>query len=231
MKRISTIVLFITLLLSIGGCDKSNTSISTGLTSEEIIEGLKEALYIGSKNAVTSGGATDGYNMNQLIRIPFPQEAMVVFNTLNAIPGGDILTEAFIVKLNRTAEDAAEKALPIFSSAVTKITISDGLAILQGENDAATQYLRKETFGELKSAYQPDIEASLSSVGAQQAWEEIMIMYNNIPFVEPVNANLAEYTTNKALDGLFILTAQEEEKIRTDPIARITDILKKVFGY
>jgi hypothetical protein len=201
------------------------------LTNDQIIEGLKEALRVGSENSVASANKTDGYFANLAIKIAFPEDAAFVESAVAAIPLiGQGLVDDVVLKINRAAEDAADEAKPILIDAITNITISDALNILNGANDAATQYLKTNTYTQLKAAFKPDISNSLNSVGAAQAWTAVTDKYNAIPFHEPVNTDLPDYTTGKALDGLFVLVAQEEAKIRTDPAARVTDILKTVFG-
>jgi hypothetical protein len=226
MKKIR-IFLFALLSLFAFSCEEEG-----GLTNEQIIQGLKEALRVGTQNSVASTNKTDGYYGNSLIKIPFPQDAQFVMTALNAIPFvGPPVVEELILKVNRAAEDAADEAGPIFLDAITNITISDGLTILQGADDAATQYLKTNTYNPLKQAFKPDIQNSLDQVGASQAWSTVTTTYNNyVPSPQPVNTDLADYTTGKAIDGLFTLIALEEGKIRKDPAARINDILRTVFG-
>jgi hypothetical protein len=132
--------------------------------------------------------------------------------------------------MNRAAEQAAEKAGPIFLTAITNITISDGLNILQGTDTAATGYLRVNTQTQLYNTYKPDIQEAMQSVGAQQAWSQLTGLYNSVPFVTPLNTDLSAHVTTRALNGLFVTLGKEEQKIRKDPLARVTDILKKVFS-
>ena len=149
---------------------------------------------------------------------------------MGAVPGGDDLIDAFIVSLNRAAEDAADEAKPIFIDAITNITFDDAMNILNGSDTAATGYLRVNTFNGLYDAFKPDIQNSLENVGAQQIWGDVIDLYNSIPFTEDVNTDLADYTTNKGLDGLFILVGQEEMKIRTDIEHQVSQLLQDVFG-
>jgi hypothetical protein len=203
----------------------------SGLTTEQIIEGLKEALRVGTENSVTSANQTDGYFGNQFIKIPFPEDAQFVETAVSAVPlVGQGLVDDLILKLNRAAENAADKAKPILLNAITNITFADAMNILNGADDAATAYLKTNTYNELKAAFMPDISTSLNSVGASSAWTSVTSAYNNLPLHDPVNTDLPDYTTGKALDGLFVLVAQEEAKIRKDPAARVTDILQTVFG-
>lgn len=202
-----------------------------GLTEEEVVQGLKEALTIGSQNSTVAASVPNGYFGDERLKILFPEEASNVETVVRAIPFvGNDLVDGVILKMNRAAEDAAPQAADIFVGAVEDMTIADGFAILNGADNAATTYLVDNTNTELYTLFKPHIETSLSTVGAQQAWNDIIVRYNNLVPGSNVNTDLADYTTNKALDGLFVLVAEEELKIRQDPTARITDILQKVFG-
>lgn len=200
------------------------------LSDGDVAAALREALTIGTDTAVTKGSAIDGYFANPDIKILFPEEAAVVESVVGVIPGGDILIDEFIQSVNRAAEDAADEATPIIKDAIVNITFDDAMTILNGTDTAATNYLRLKTFSDLYTAFKPDIQNSLEGVGAQQAWEEVIDLYNTIPFVEDVNTDLADYSTNKGLDGLFILLGQEEGKIRTDVEHQVTSLLQEVFG-
>lgn len=200
------------------------------LSDGDVAAALREALTIGTDTAVTKGSAIDGYFANPDIKILFPEEAAVVESVVGLIPGGDVLIDEFIQSVNRAAEDAADEATPIIKDAIVNITFDDAMTILNGSDTAATNYLRLKTFSDLYTAFKPDIQNSLEGVGAQQAWEEVIDLYNTIPFVEDVNTDLADYSTNKGLDGLFILLGQEEGKIRTDVEHQVTSLLQEVFG-
>lgn len=242
MKKLN-IVLSIIILISFNSCKSQidfdkikadgtkilNQSTNKALTNDEIIKGLKEALTIGSKNASMSLNKTDAYFKNQFLYIPFPPEAKKAEETLIKY-GQNKLVNDFVLTLNRAAEDAAKEAAPIFMNAVKNMTIKDGLNILNGNNDAATIYLKNNTQAELLKKFKPIIENSLNKVNATKYWSDILGIYNRIPSVQKINPDLAAYATQKAIDGLFIVVAQEELKIRKDPAARVTDILKKVFG-
>lgn len=242
MKKI--IVLFLGLSISSLSCKnldmaalkKSGTEILGGatgttgkLTNEDIIAGLKEALSVGSKNASGLANKVDAYYKNPVLFIPFPPEAKKIQETLVSI-GQTKLVNDFVLTVNRAAEDAAKEAAPIFVNAVKAMTIKDGLNILNGNNDAATQFLKTNTQAELMKKFKPVIESSLKKVNATKYWESVITTYNKVPMVTKMNPDLAGYTTQKAIDGLFILLAKEELKIRQDPAARVTEILKKVFG-
>lgn len=206
-----------------------NSSLGHGLSNADIVKGLKEALNVGSKNATTSASKMDGFYKNSLIKIPFPSDAKDMRSTLLKM-GMKRQVEDFEKQMNRAAEDAAKKAAPIFMSAITSMTINDGLTILQGKNDEATQYLKKSTNAQLSKEFRPIIAASLKKVQITKYWNPLFTTYNKVPFVKRVNPNLDDFVTQKAIEGLFKLVAQEETKIRKDPAARISDILKKVFG-
>jgi len=209
-------------------CDDIN--IDDLLSDGDVAAALREALTIGTDTAVTKGSAIDGYFANPDIKILFPEEAAVVESVVGVVPGGDVLIDEFIQSVNRAAEDAADEATPIIKDAIVNITFDDAMTILNGTDTAATNYLRLKTFSDLYTAFKPDIQNSLEGVGAQQAWEEVIDLYNTIPFVEDVNTDLADYSTNKGLDGLFILLGQEEGKIRTDVEHQVTSLLQEVFG-
>lgn len=208
-----------------------NNTVSGGgsLSNADIIKGLKEALTVGSRNSANKASVTDGYFKNTLIKIPFPKEAEKVESTVRSL-GMNKQVDDFVMSLNRAAEDAAKKAAPVFVNAITKMTINDGVSILKGNNDAATQYLKRTTSTELKNQFKPIVQTSLNTVQVTKYWTPVISTYNKIPFVTQMNPNLEEYVTQKAIDGLFTLVAQEELKIRKDPAARVSDILKKVFG-
>ncbi|HEY9489426.1 MAG TPA: DUF4197 domain-containing protein, partial [Chryseosolibacter sp.] len=138
--------------------------------------------------------------------------------------------DKFVTTLNRGAEDAAKEAKPIFVEAIRAMTIEDAWSILRGENDAATQYLRRTTSGLLREKFKPVIQNSLNKVNATKYYGEIVTRYNQIPLVQKVNPDLDDYATDKAIDGLFVMIAKEEKNIRENPIARTTELLKKVFG-
>lgn len=209
-------------------CEDIN--LSDLLSDDDVVGALKEALTIGTDTAVTQGSALDGYLLNPDITILFPEEAGIVETVVGSIPGGEVLIDAFVVSLNRAAEDAADEASPIFKDAIINITFDDAMGILNGADTAATNYLRVNTYTNLYEAFKPDIQNSLEGVGAQQAWEDLIDLYNSIPLTDDVNTDLADYTTNRGLDGLFWLVGQEEIKIRTDIEHQVTDLLQEVFG-
>ena len=198
------------------------------LTTAEVGEGLKEALIKGISNGSDLASRVDGYFMNPKIKIPFPPEAKKVEDKLRQL-GFDKDVDRFIMTLNRGAEEAAKEAKPIFIAAIRSMTIQDAWGILKGEQDAATQYLKRTTSNDLREKFKPVIKDALSKVNATKYYGDIVNTYNQIPFVQDVNPNLDDYATDKAMEGLFLLISEEEKKIREDPLARTTDLLKRVF--
>jgi hypothetical protein len=199
------------------------------LSNDEIIEGLREALTVGSNNASKAAAAVDGYYKNPKLYIPFPSEAKKMEQMLRSF-GQEKLVNDFLLSLNRAAEDAAKEAAPIFVNAVKGMSIADGLSILKGNDDAATQYLKQNTQALLLDKFKPIVENSLHKVSATKYWEQLVMAYNRMPMVEKMNPNLSEYATQKAIDGIFIVVAEEELQIRKNPAARVSAILKKVFN-
>jgi len=201
-----------------------------GLSNDEIISGLKEALSIGSNNAAGFASKLDGFNKNQLIRIPFPPDAEKMKNKLSRVPGMNSKIEEFETTLNRAAEEAALSAANIFVNAVKSMLVSDGLSILNGVDSAATLFLRDKTSAQLRETFQPIVKAAIDKVEVTKYWTPLVNTYSKMPLAEPVNPNLEEYVTDRAMLGLFKLLMIEEQKIRQDPAAQVTDLLKKVFG-
>lgn len=199
-------------------------------TTYEVSAGLKEALIQGISKGATAASSTDGYFGNALIRIPFPPEVQKVENTLRDIGLGSEV-DKFVLTLNRGAEEAAKEAKPIFINAIKQLTIQDAWNLLNGEEDAATQFLERTTTAELRSKFKPVMKSALDQTNATRYYGDLVGQYNKIPFVEDVNPNLDDYATDKALEGLFTLIRQEEANIRQNPGARATELLKKVFGY
>lgn len=220
-----------------GGLAK-NTNIP--LSNDEVIKGLRSALSIGTDTSVSILGRTNGFFNDALIKLALPSEAQPIVNNLSKIPGGQKLVNDAILAINRAAEDAAPQAKTIFVDAISKITIQDGFAILNGGNNAATTYLKNNTYQQLTDAFAPRIRTSLSKplvlgYSAEKAYQQLIDAYNMASLGgslwAPIKQNsLATYTTQKALDGLFLKVSQEEAKIRQDPFHRVTDILKRVFG-
>ena len=200
-----------------------------GLTESDAVTGIKEALVKGTGESVKIVSKVDGYFANPQIKIPFPEDARTIESKLRAIGLGSKVDEV-VLSINRAAEDAAKSAEQVFVGAIKGMTVSDAIQIVKGKNDAATQYLSKATSPELRTKFRPIIKASLDKVDATRLWTDVINTYNQIPFVSKQNPDLTEYVTNKAIDGLFVMIAKEELKIRQNPAARTTEILKKVFG-
>lgn len=200
------------------------------VTQTEVALGLKQALEVGIKSGAGKAAQTDGYYKNSLIRIPFPEDVQRVESTLRKVGlGGQV--DKFILTLNRGAEDAAKSAVPIFMSAIKQMTIADAWAILRGDKDAATQYLKRTTSQQLYNAFNPVMVQSLQKTNATRYYTDVVNEYNKIPLVQKANPDLDDYATRKAIDGLFTLVAQEEANIRENPVARTTELLRRVFGH
>ena len=201
----------------------------TGLTQAEIGNGLKEALNNGISKQVTKLTTTDGFFKNEAVKILLPEELKIVDTKLRQIGLSSLADEGLKV-LNRAAEDAVKEATPIFVDAVKQMTFNDAKNILMGNNTAATTYLQNTTSNALYSKFNPVIKNSFAKVGADKVWNNIITKYNSIPLVTKVNPDLTDYTTNKAMDGVFKMIAVEEGNIRTNLNARSSDLLKKVFA-
>ncbi len=212
--------------------DGTNESGQKSLTNDEVIAGLKEALTVGTNNSAGLASKVDGFNKNPKIRLPFPEDAVRVKEW--AMKNGlEKKVEEFETTLNRAAEEASKEAAPIFVNAVKEMTVADGFAILKGEEHAATNYLKDKTTTGLKTAFTPKVDNAIESVSLTKYWEPLVKAYNKTTILSgkpKVNTDLTEYVTDKAVAGLFTLIADEEAKIRKDPIARVSDLLQKVFG-
>ncbi|HEU5147630.1 MAG TPA: DUF4197 domain-containing protein [Chryseosolibacter sp.] len=214
---------------TIGEVNKTLGGSSAPLTTTEVAQGLKEALIKGISKGSDLVSQVDGYFKNPEIKIPFPPEVKKVEERLRQIGLGNEV-DKFVLTLNRGAEDAAREAKPIFIEAIRSMTIEDAWAILRGEDDAATQYLKRTTSGLLKEKFKPVIQNSLNKVNATKYYSDIVTRYNQIPLVQKVNPDLDDYATDKAIEGLFLMIAKEEKNLRENPVARTTELLKKVFG-
>ena len=200
-----------------------------GLTNDEIIKGLKEALEVGTKNAVQTVSKTDGYFNNPLIKIPLPENVQKVEKLLRTTGFSDQVDE-FVLSMNRAAERAAPEAKTIFWDAIKQMTFTDARGILEGQDNAATQYFKEKTSGRLQEVFKPITRQAMSEVGTTSKYQSLDAKIKTIPFANKVSFDLDQYVTDKALDGLFLMLAEEELKIRQNPTARTTDLLKKVFG-
>jgi len=229
MKKIFFAISFVTI---INGCDVANQVINQSnpntLSTQEIVSGLKQALTIGTQNSSDKLSAVDGFFANAAIKILMPPEAKDVENTLRKVGLGSVVDKA-ILSMNRGAEEAAKSAAPIFINAIKQMTISDALGILQGGDFAATNYFKQKTTGDLIAAFRPVIDKALDKVDATKYWSDVFTVYNRFAS-KKVNTDLGAYVTGKATDGIFYQVGIEEQKIRKDPAARVTELLKKVFG-
>lgn len=200
----------------------------TGLSNDEIVAGLKEALSVGSNKAAEKVSVADGFFKDAVIKILMPEEAKKAEQKLRALGMGKQVDNA-ILSMNRAAEDAAKSAAPIFINAVKSMSFSDALSILRGSDDAATNYLKQKTSNALTEAFAPVIDKSLEKVNATKYWETVFTTYNKFS-ADKVNPDLKAYVTEKALAGIFYQLALQEKDIRKNPVARTSEILKKVFG-
>ncbi len=194
----------------------------------KIVEGLKQALTIGTQNSTNKLSAVDGFFADAAVKILMPPEAQTVEKTLRQFGLGSLVDKT-ILSLNRAAEDAAQSATPIFVDAIKQMTITDALGILQGGDFAATNYFKGKTTAQLTAAFSPVISKSLDKVDATKYWSEMFSAYNKFS-AKKVPTDLNAYVTQKAIDGIFYEVGLEEQKIRKDPAARVTDLLKQVFG-
>jgi hypothetical protein len=215
------------------GCDTAKQILndlpnSGSLTSDEIVSGLKQALTVGTQNSASRLSAVDGFFANAAIKVLLPPEAQKVESTLRNLGMGSLVDKA-VLSMNRAAEDATKSAAPIFVNAIKQMTISDALGILQGGDFAATNYFKQKTTLALTNAFKPVIGNSLDKVNATKYWSDVFSVYNKFS-TTPVNTDLSAYVTGKAIDGIFHEVGLEEQKIRKDPAARVTDLLKKVFS-
>jgi hypothetical protein len=212
--------------------DVSNNNPKPGLTNDEVISGLKEALNVGIKNSVSLTSITDGFLKNDAIRLVFPQDAIKIKEkAIDFGMSGQV--EKFETTLNRAAEEATKEALPIFKDAILSMSVQDGFSILKGGDGAATKFLKEQTTAKLVSAFSPKVKEATSKVKLTESWTPIITRYNQAMTLtggQKLNPDLDAYITQKAIDGLFFMVEKEENKIRKDPTARVTDLLMKVFG-
>ena len=207
----------------------TNLGKNKGLSNETVVSGLKEALRVGSGNAVTLNGKVDGYFANAAIKILMPEKLKSIEKGLR-MAGQSRQVDEFVLSMNRAAEKAAPFAKNIFSGAIKQMTFSDATRILKGGDTAATDYFRSVTTEELTAAFAPIVSNALESVGATRQYKALAGQYNALPFLRSQAFDLDRYVVDKALEGLFHVLAQEERKIRTNPAARVTDLLRTVFG-
>lgn len=199
-------------------------------SKNQIALGLKEALSVSIENGAKELNKKDGFFKNEAIKILLPPEVQKIKSTLNKIGLGSV-SDKLTLKMNRAAEDAALKSIPIFKEAILNMTFDDAMSVLLGAENAATDYLKNKTSNKLLNKFKPQIYNSLEKVSAASLWEEVFSRYNRLPFVDKVNQDLTKYVTDKALKGLFYSVAQRELKIREQASFRTSPLLKEVFGY
>jgi hypothetical protein len=200
-----------------------------GIDDSTAGDGLKEALSIGTANAVKLVSRPDGYFRNEFIKILMPEKIRKVADLLSTV-GFQKEVDDFVLSMNRAAEKVAPQAADFFVDAIKEMTILDAHVILKGGDTAATEYFREKTSNRLYGVFKPVVSDSMNEAGVTRSYKEMMGRYESLPFVEAVSLDLDHYVTNQALDGLFYMVGQEEKKIRTDPAARVTDLLKNVFS-
>jgi len=207
---------------------KTKITKSSSLSTDEIVSGLKEALSQGANNSTSKVSEVDGFFKDAAIKILLPQQVQKVEKKMRMFGMGKMVDNAEL-SMNRAAEDASKTAAPIFLDAIKKMSFTDALNILKGSDTAATGYLRKTTSNPLTDAFRPIVQASLAKTDATKYWKDVFSVYNKFSS-EPVDTDINSYVTSKALYGIFYYVGEEEKKIRKDPVARTSDILKKVFG-
>jgi hypothetical protein len=200
-----------------------------GLSDAKIGAGLQEALKVGTQNAVLQTGAMDGFLANKAIKILMPKPLQKIEQPLRLVGYGPQIDE-FVVGMNRAAEKSVPFAKEIFWDAIGEMTFDDAKKILNGSDTAATDYFKSKTSKKLHAAFRPSVETVMNDVGVNRQYNELIGRYKNVPFAQSVTFDVNQYVTEKATDGLFYVVAQEEKKIRTNPAARVTDLLKEVFG-
>jgi hypothetical protein len=246
MKR--QLLYFAILAIIVSGCAELNSLIQSGptdvpLSETDVAEGLKEALITGANNSASILSAVDGYYGDELVKIMLPDEASIIIDNLSKIPGGEKLVEDVVLSINRAAEDAAKEVAPIFINSIKKMTINDAFGILNGADNAATQYLNASTRDELYLLFTPKIRQStekeiIAGISAKDSWQALTGRWNllansiagKMAGFTPVDTELDDYLTNKALDGMFLKVGDEEKKIRQNVSARVTPLLERVFG-
>ncbi|MCF7855090.1 MAG: DUF4197 domain-containing protein [Candidatus Pacebacteria bacterium] len=200
-----------------------------GLSTSTIVAGLKEALRVGTRKTVEQTSRDGGYSNSPTIRIPVPDRLETMASALRKVGlGGQV--DAFEAKMNKAAERAAEEAAPVFIDAIQDMTFADARDILQGDDTAATEYFRNKTHTELTRRYAPIVRQRMEQLGVVRVFEDLQNRYNQLPLVSDVNYRIEDYVVAEALDGLFTVLAGEEQKIRENPAARTTELLRRVFG-
>jgi len=248
MQKTKTIAIIISLFILISCAELTQFAQTAGaqslpLSNTEIVNGLKDALLVGADSAVKRLSAVDGYLKDLEVKILLPPEAKTIMDNISKLPGGAKLVEDVIIRINRAAEDAANGAKPIFVNSVREMTFADGFQILRGPDNAATNYFKQKTSQQLGELYRPKIRESLNKnlvagISTQQSWNELTTNWNKLAGstmgkfagFKTVNVKLEDYILQKALDGLFLKIEEREKDIRHNAGARVTSILKRVFG-
>jgi hypothetical protein len=239
MKNLAQISLLVALFIAVPSFGQLNKlkekAVKVGLPTgsfsrDEAAKALKEALSKGAEKGADLVSKEDGFNGNLAIKVPFPEEAVEIEKKVRKVPGGNKKCDDVVLSINRAAELAAKEAKEVFIAAIKQMTVSDGIAIVKGEDNAATNYLKKTTTEILETKFSPIVEKALSATGATKQWETIMTTYNRIPMTKKINPNLVDYVTKRAIDGLFQMIEKEEANIRNNDGARSSALLKKVFG-
>ena len=227
-----TCLIALSLSFSLLSCETlSNLPQSTTISQTEAAQGIREALDQGVGRGISLLNKEDGFFGSQVYKLLLPPDAQKIENTLRQIGMGSLVDRA-ILQINRAAEDAVGYARPIFLDAIKQMTITDAINIIRGPNDAATSYFRNKTTDKLVAAFSPVIKQSLDRFSATKYYTDVVNTYNNFPTtLNKLNPDLPSYVVSKAVDALFDQIAQEEANIRANPVARTTDILKKVFGW
>lgn len=231
MKKLSLILCLF--LFPFLGCDTAKSILNNvggngNLSNADVVQGLKEALRVGTDSSTYHLGLLNGFFKDDMIKILMPPEAQKVEKTLRDVGLGSVVDKA-ILSMNRSAEDATKYVGNIFLNSIKQMTIQDAFGILRGGDRSATDYLKRTTSDQLTAAFKPIVSKSLQFTDATKYWKDVFSAYNRFSST-PVNTDLTAYVTQKTLDGLFYHIALEEQQIRKDPAARVTDILKKVFA-
>jgi hypothetical protein len=205
------------------------TATNAVLDEHTIAAGLKEALRVGTANAVRLTGTPDGYFRNHAIKILMPEQLRSFEKGLRTFGFGPQVDD-FVVSMNRAAERAAPQAKQIFLGAINEMTFADAKRILDGSQTAATDYFKSKTTGTLIVAFRPQVEKAMNEVGVARQYKELVGHFKAIPFSKTDFIDIDQYVVSKSLDGLFVMLAEQERDIRTNPAARVTSLLKKVFG-
>jgi hypothetical protein len=244
--KVRTIIFISAILLFTACAELTNLLQSSGplpLTEAEVINGLKEALTTGATNSAKRLAAENGYYGDEAIKILLPDDAKVIIDNISRLPGGDKLVQDVVLRINRAAEDAAKDVAPIFVNSIKQMSIKDAFGILNGADNAATGYLRSTTNTELYALYKPKIQAStekklVGNISTKESWVALTGKWNSLANsvagrlanLKPVNTDLDDYLTNRALNGMYMKVEAEELKIRKDVSARISPVLQRVFG-